>query len=163
MLGGSGMKRMLTGVLVGLALAMLPVGASASQTINVTLNGVETGVPPPCLGGSTSPFAGTARGDLQGAWWATICHTPLGLSAEILSGSFRLQTLSRSLVGSFVRGSVTFMNEQDFAGACRQHYAVLGQLTNGLFNATLTHYGAYYGGSCHVFSASVSGYASLHV
>jgi hypothetical protein len=161
MLGGSGMKRLLTGALVGLALAMLPVGASASQ-IHVTLNGVETGVPPPCLGGSTSPFAGTARGDLQGAWWATICHTPLGLKAEIQSGSFRLQTLSRTLLGNFTSGSVTFVNEQDFAGACRQHYAVLGQLTNGVFNAVLTHYGAYYRGSCHVFSARVSGFATLN-
>jgi hypothetical protein len=56
-----------------------------------------------------------------------------------------------------------FVRRAEIVGACRQHYAVLGQLNNGLFNATLTHYGAYYGGSCHVFSASVSGYASLNV
>ena len=156
------MKRLLTGLLVGLALALLPVVASASQTITESLNGVETGIPPPCQGGSTSPFTGTARGDLQGVWWATICHAPLGSSAEILGGTFRLQTLSRTVLGRFVSGSVTFMNEQDFAGTCRQHYRVLGGLSNGSFNAVLTHYGAHYWGSCHVFSASVSGIAVLN-
>jgi hypothetical protein len=158
------MKRLLTGLLVGLALALLPSGALAAGSITESLTGVETGVPPPCRGGSTSPFAGTARGDLQGAWWATICHTPLTPDAEILSGTFRLQTLSRTLQGSFLpSGRVYFDGEQDFGGVCRQHYTVKGPLSNGSFNAVLTHYGARYGGSCHVYSASVSGTAVLKV
>jgi hypothetical protein len=169
MLGGSGMKRLLTGVLVGLALAMLPVGASAASQITEYLNGVETGVPPPCVGGSTSPFSGTAQGSLQGIWWASICHGGLP-NADIFSGTFTLQTPSRQVRGYFQpqQGGVHFTDEWHFAGACQQHYTVRGPLSNtvsglsnGYFNATLTHYGAYYWGSCHVFSARVSGTASL--
>jgi hypothetical protein len=170
MLGGSGMKRLLTGVLVGLALASLPVGASAATQPYITeyLNGVETGVPPPCVGGSTSPFSGTAQGPLQGIWWASICHGGLP-NADIFSGTFTLQTPSRRVVGDFLKSrpdmgeGVKLTNEWHFAGACQQHYKVLGPLNNGYFNATLTHYGAYYWGSCHVFSARVSGTALLYI
>ena len=161
------MRRLLTGVLVGLALALLPVGASAASPSTITeyLNGVETGIPPPCLGGSTSPFSGTAQGPLQGVWWASICHTALGMSAEILGGDFGLRTPSRLLEGKFLakQGSVQWKDEGHFWGTCWQHYTVNGLLTNGTFNATLTHYGAYYSGSCHVYSARVSGTATLNV
>jgi hypothetical protein len=167
------MKRLLTGVLVGLALALLPVGASAAPgTIHEVLNGVETGVPPPCQGGSTSPFSGTAQGDLQGVWWASICHGPLQPNADISSGTFTLQAASRQVRGYFrpQRDGVHFIDAQHYAGACWQHYSVSGPLSNtvsgspnGSFSAMLTHYGAYYWGSCHVFSARVSGEAWLTI
>ncbi|MDQ6793046.1 MAG: hypothetical protein M3075_20720 [Candidatus Dormibacteraeota bacterium] len=164
------MKRLLTGVLVGLALALLPVGASAAPWLTEYLNGVETGVPPNCPGGSSSPFTGTAHGTVQGVWWARICHGDLP-NADILGGTFTLQTPSRRVVGQFqhsrpdtpVREGVWFTDEWHFAGACQQHYKVRGPLSNGYFDGTLTHYGGYYWGSCHVFSASVSGTASLWV
>jgi hypothetical protein len=171
------MKRLLIGVLMGLTLALLPVGASAATTITEVLNGVETGVPPPCLGGSTSPFSGTAQGDLQGVWWASICHGALP-KADIFSGTFTLRTPSRQVLGFFHYAKyderegtgVRFTDEQHFAGACQQHYSVSGPLgnsvsgpNNGWFWATLTHYGAYYWGSCHVFSARVSGQARLTI
>jgi hypothetical protein len=162
------MKRLLIGVLVGLTLALLPVGASAATTITEVLNGVETGVPPPCLGGSTSPFSGTAQGPLQGVWWASICHGGLP-NADIFRGTFTLQTPSRRVVGDFQKSNpeigegVRLTDEWHFAGACQQHYRVRGPLSNGYFSATLTHYGAYYWGSCHVFSARVSGTALLNI
>jgi hypothetical protein len=161
------MKRLLTGVLVGLALTLLPVGASAAgpPTVTESLNGVETGVPPPCTGGSTSPFTGTAQGPLQGVWWASICHTALGMSADILNGTFVLQTPGRRLQGDFLpaQQGVKLTDEHHFWGTCWQHYSVNGPLSNGHFDATLTHYGAYYSGSCHVYSARVSGTATLVV
>jgi hypothetical protein len=90
--------------------------------------------------------------------------------ASIFGGTFTLQTPSRRIVGDFQKSrpevkdeGVRKTGEWHFAGACQQHYTVKGPLSNGYFNATLTHYGAYYWGSCHVFSARVSGTALLNI
>jgi hypothetical protein len=54
-------------------------------------------------------------------------------------------------------------NEHDWqvlgVGGCLQIYDLWGlKTTSGLtFDATLTHYGTYYGGRCHIFFAVLAG------
>jgi hypothetical protein len=153
----------------GLALmALIPTTAFAASTAYESISGVEIGIPIPCGSGeSQSSFAGTARGTINGVWSASVCHTGLsthGVAATISGGSFQLSGLigwkyvraSGSISGSIGPG-VESDHTVNGVGTCTQVF-VLGIVGNATFPAaTLVHYGAFFAGSCHVLSATLSG------
>lgn len=135
--------------------------AAAGTTITEHVTGVETSFPTSCSGGSLSTFIGLASGPLTGFWSAAICHTPLDKSASILGGTFVVQSKTTTVRGSFTGGSVIFASEIDSFGLCIQTFRVSGTLTDGTFNAVLTHYGVRTASGCRVFFATISGTATL--
>jgi hypothetical protein len=122
-------------------------------------------------------FAGTASGDLPGAWNAVVRHTPLCVSchptATITGGSFSLTTVLHGVpalvVGSFTGGSVQVTNVG--ANCTDQTFDVEGVLGNvgrwpggtgsGTFSATLTHFRHRVFGICITYAASVNGTLTL--
>ena len=159
-------------IAVGLALmALLPTTALAASTATESISGAEIGIPIACgpigSGNSLSSFAGAASGTINGVWAASVCHTGLsthGVAATISGGSFRVSGVVGwryvTASGSFVGGSISPGVETDYAvngvGTCTQVFGL--RLTGaGTFTATLVHYGTFFSGSCHVFSATLRG------
>lgn len=151
-------------IATSVVLALLPTAAIASTTYYEKVAGIETGVPVSCAvnGDSLSSFAGVAFGTLNGTFAAAICHTPLGTSATILSGSFALSNQSTTVIGAFTGGTVTMSGPTlVFGSICVQNYTVAGTLSNGTFGGKLTHYGFEVGSTCNVVFATVAGRATL--
>ena len=161
-------------VALGLALlALLPTTAFAASTANERISGVETGIPSACGPSgsldSISSFAGTASGTINGVWSASVCHTELsigGAAATISGGAYQVSGFSGwrfvRVSGTFVSGSVGPGTESDHTikgvGTCTQVFGVNIKGTGpAVFAATLVHYGAFFTGSCHVFSATLNG------
>ena len=152
-------RTVLTGLIVGLLAAPLT---------RVSVIGIETGYPTGCKAGSWGNFVGGERGQINGFWAAQVCHTGLSVfsSAHVLPGGdlhlSRLRGGGRS-GGYFLSGAIGVGSEHDLqvngTGGCLQIYDLQGlQTTSGLtFDATLTHYGVFYGGRCHIFFAVLVG------
>jgi hypothetical protein len=143
--------------------AATPVSQTFSIAVIERVAGVETSLPTGCSGGSSSSFFGLASGPLIGFWSAAICHTTLDKSATILGGTFVLNSKTATVRGSFTGGSVFLVGEVDSFGLCIQTFTVSGTLTDGTFNAVLTHYGVRTASGCRVFFATINGTATLTV
>ena len=159
-------------IAVGAALmALTPITAFAA-TADESISGVETGIPTACgaSGYSMSSFAGTAKGSINGVWSTSVCHAELstvrGAKATISGGTFHVSGFRGwsfvSLYGRVLSGSVFLGTETDHAvagvGTCTQVFSVsLNGTGLSTFNATLVHYGAFFAGTCHVFSATLNG------
>jgi hypothetical protein len=120
--------------------------------------------------GSWGNFSGAIRGNFDGVWSADVCHTQLSThqSARVLPGGrFGLKGASwgarDGTTGTFVTGEISVGNENDIQiggrGFCRQTYEMRDVTTTSglIFNATLTHYGSFYDGYCHIFFALFQG------
>jgi hypothetical protein len=148
-------------------LALVPATVLAATNYHEDINGIETGYPyttSDCAApNSVSPFAGSARGTLDGTFQIAVCHTPLSPNAEILGGSFTLTDGATTVTGQFANGgTVTLVNQSVLGTACTQTYAVQGALLPaGSFSGQLVHYGYWTGTSCSIFFATVSGSAHL--
>src|SRR5439155_23861811 len=133
---------------IALVLALLPSTALASTTYTESVLGVETGPPqstPSCLDpNSVSPFAGIARGTVNGGFQIAVCHTPLMPSAKILSGTFILSNGTTTVAGGFASGgNVTYVTTFVTSSFCIQKFAVGGDLLpSGHFAGKLVHYGS---------------------
>lgn len=158
----------------GLALmALIPTAAfAASRTASESISGVEIGIPTACGSGeSMSSFAGAARGTINGVWSASVCHAGLsiapGRAAAISGGAFHVSGVAGwkyvRASGTFDSGSIDAGTEIDAVlngvGTCTQVFELsIGKTgTSIFFTATLMHYGAFFAGSCHVVSATLSG------
>jgi hypothetical protein len=162
-------------VAVGVAImALTPTTAFAASTAVESISGVETGIPTACglagSGDSMSSFAGTTGGDIKGVWSTSVCHAELsiapGASAAITGGAFHVSGFRGwsyvRLYGKFGSGSVSLGTETDHAvagvGTCTQVFSVnIKGIGSSTFKATLVHYGAFFAGACHVFSATLNG------
>jgi hypothetical protein len=156
--------------IVAAAVALLagPAAAMAATTSTDSVSGLEYAAT-----SAQGRFAGIASGALPGAWSVTVDHTPLGTSAAITGGDFRLATrLDGTLTvitGDFTRGTVRQLS--GLTGCASQRYAVTGVLGHvgpgsagrgtGTFAATLTHHRTEIFGLCVTYSATVSGSLSL--
>lgn len=160
-------------IAVGVALmALTPITAFAA-TADESISGVETGIPTACgaSGYSMSSFAGTARGTINGVWSTSVCHAELstahGATAAISGGTFHVSGFRGwsyvRLYGNFISGSVGNGSETHHivagVGTCTQVFIVNlnGTGPSSTFTATLVHYGAFFSGACHVFSATLNG------
>src|SRR5438309_1198080 len=127
-------------VVAGISLIALSSTAVAATTYHVKVAGVETGFPihDGCgTGIDASSFAGRSSGDVNGAFTATICHTPLAGSAEIKPGGlFTLSGRSTDgqpiapITGSFTGGSVVLLAAGHFGSFCYQNFRVIGGLVS---------------------------------
>lgn len=150
---------------------MVATIASAATTYNDSIRGYEY-----FATSTVGSFAGTASGDLPGAFDAQIVHTVLTTTATITGGAFTLYTVigntAAVVVGNVASGTVRQIDTNTHG--CRdQHYAVTGTLDNvtvngtgagtGSFSATLTHYRVRIGSECITYSASIAGGISLTV
>jgi len=159
---------------VGLALLALAPTTVFAASASESISGVELGIPTSCgpsgSTDSTSTFGGTATGTINGVWSASVCHTELsiapGPTATISGGTFRVTGFRGwhyvKIVGGFVSGSIPAGVEADYVvngvGTCTQVFAVRISGTGpSTFAATLTHYGLFFSGSCHVVSATLNG------
>ena len=146
-------------------LALLPATALAAGTYRESVQGVETGFPTTCPGGSLSQFAGTAEGRIDGVFAIAVCHTSLDGSASILGGTYSVSGSQGSLSGAFTGGSVSLVDAFAYAGGllCEQVYSVSGTLTpaGSTFTGTLVHYGVVASGSCVPYFATITGTAVI--
>ena len=160
-----GKRKVLLALVLALALAAAPQAAlAASYTDSIV--GVEI-----YATSTLGVFTGSASGDLPGAWYAAVQHTPLSGSpqtATITGGSFKLRTTDgeTTVLGAFTGGSVT--QTGGFSDCANQTYAVIGDLAisapatgTGSFSAVLTHYRAIIFGRCVTYAASVVGQVTL--
>ncbi|GAA1270838.1 hypothetical protein GCM10009609_37440 [Pseudonocardia aurantiaca] len=141
------------------ALLLVPGWAFASTVSTDQVNGLEYSAT-----STVGKFAGTATGDLPGAFTATVAHAPLdprpGMSVPITGGSFTLYS-RRIITGSFSGGAVTLLASPS---NCRDEtYEVTGTLnglnTGGSGDVTviLTHLRRQLGAQCLTYGARVAG------
>ena len=155
-------------VVAAAALVISPAAAIAAPAPSDSVSGLEYAAT-----SAQGRFVGIASGALPGAWSVTVDHTPLGTSAVITGGDFRLATRRGGtltvVTGGFTAGTVRQLS--GFTGCVDQRYAVHGVLGDvgagaarrgtGTLNATLTHYRTRIFGQCLTYSASVRGSLSL--
>jgi hypothetical protein len=113
-------------------------------------------------------FVGTASGNLPGAWYAAVNHSPLSSgTVAITGGVFDLYTAQNftpeTLTGSFTGGTITPLALG--ANCTNQRYQIAGTLTavslgsqnrgTGTFAAVLTHYRTSIFGSCVTYFATI--------
>src|ERR1700760_2608537 len=107
------------------ALVISPAAAIAAPASSDSVSGLEYAAT-----SAQGRLAGIASGALPGAWSVTVDHTPLGTSAAITGGDFRLATrLDGTLTvitGDFTRGTVRQLS--GLTGCASQRYAVTGVL-----------------------------------
>jgi hypothetical protein len=169
------MRLLRTFIVVGLATLALcaPASTLAAQSFSDTITGHEY-----FATSTDGKFAGSASGDLPGAWNVDVQHTPLCVSctttATITGGSFSLATTLNSIpmlvTGAFTGGTVQVTNVG--AGCTNQTFAVngflgsvgpwYGGIGSGTFSATLTHFRLPIFGRCITYAASVTGTFSLN-
>ena len=109
-------------------------------------------------------FTGTASGDLPGAWYAEVDHTPLDPNATITGGYTDVASYLGLVEGDFTGGTVTLTNPSH---RCRnQVYDVEATLGNvgvgggsgtGSFSGVLTHLREKVFGICVTYSATIAG------
>jgi hypothetical protein len=146
------------------AVALGTASGASAQTYTDSISGYEY-----YATSTDGKFAGTASGPLPGTWNADVQHTPLCLSckptATITAGSFSLDTVigyvPTVVSGTFTGGTVQWTNPT--TGCANQTFAVNGDLTNGTFSATLTHYRHSVFGYCVTYAASVSGTVTVNI
>jgi hypothetical protein len=160
-----GKRKVLLASILALALAAAPQAALAASYAD-SVAGVEI-----YATSTLGIFAGSASGDLPGAWYVTVLHTPLSGSPEtatIVGGSFKLRTSdgATTVLGAFTGGSVT--QTGGFSECANQTYSVMGNLAisapapgTGTFSAVLTHYRTVIFGRCVTYAASVVGQVAL--
>jgi len=155
-------------IVAAAALFISPAAARAATASADSVSGLEY-----VATSAQGRFVGIASGALPGAWSVTVDHTPLGTSAVITGGDFRLATRRGGtltvVTGGFTAGTVRQLS--GFTGCVNQRYAVHGVLDEvgpgavhrgtGTFDATLTHYRTTILGQCLTYSASVRGSLSL--
>ena len=155
-------------IVAAAALFISPAAAIAASASSDSVSGLEY-----VATSAQGRFVGIASGALPGAWSVTVDHTPLGTSAVITGGDFRLATRRGGtltvVTGGFTAGTVR--QRSGFTGCVDQRYAVHGVLGDvgagaarrgtGTLNATLTHYRTRIFGQCLTYSASVRGSLSL--
>ena len=155
-------------IVAAAALFISPAAAIAASASSDSVSGLEY-----VATSAQGRFVGIASGALPGAWSVTVDHTPLGTSAVITGGDFRLATRRGGtltvVTGGFTAGTVRQLS--GFTGCVSQRYAVTGVLGDvgagaarrgtGTLNATLTHYRTRIFGQCLTYSASVRGSLSL--
>ena len=155
-------------IVAAAALFISPAAAIAASASSDSVSGLEY-----VATSAQGRFVGIASGALPGAWSVTVDHTPLGTSAVITGGDFRLATRRGGtltvVTGGFTAGTVRQLS--GFTGCVDQRYAVHGVLGDvgagaarrgtGTLNATLTHYRTRIFGQCLTYSASVRGSLSL--
>ena len=155
-------------IVAAAALFISPAAAIAASASSDSVSGLEY-----VATSAQGRFVGIASGALPGAWSVTVDHTPLGTSAVITGGDFRLATRRGGtltvVTGGFTAGTVRQLS--GFTGCVSRRYAVIGVLGGvgfgsaghgtGTFAATLTHYRTKIFGQCVTYSASVSGSLSL--
>jgi len=155
-------------IVAAVALFISPAAAIAAPASSDSVSGLEY-----VATSAQGRFVGIASGALPGAWSVTVDHTPLGTSAVITGGDFRLATRRGGtltvVTGGFTAGTVRQLS--GFTGCVDQRYAVHGVLGDvgagaarrgtGTLNATLTHYRTRIFGQCLTYSASVRGSLSL--
>ena len=155
-------------IVAAAALFISPAAAIAASASSDSVSGLEY-----VATSAQGRFVGIASGALPGAWSVTVDHTPLGTSAVITGGDFRLATRRGGtltvVTGGFTAGTVRQLS--GFTGCVDQRYAVHGVLGDvgagaarrgtGTLNATLTHYRTRIFGQCLTYAASVRGSLSL--
>ena len=155
-------------IVAAAALFISPAAAIAASASSDSVSGLEY-----VATSAQGRFVGIASGALPGAWSVTVDHTPLGTSAVITGGDFRLATRRGGtltvVTGGFTAGTVRQLS--GFTGCVDQRSAVHGVLGDvgagaarrgtGTLNATLTHYRTRIFGQCLTYSASVRGSLSL--
>ena len=155
-------------IVAAAALFISPAAAIAASASTDSVSGLEY-----VATSAQGRFVGIASGALPGAWSVTVDHTPLGTSAVITGGDFRLATRRGGtltvVTGGFTAGTVRQLS--GFTGCVNQRYAVHGVLDDvgsgaarrgtGTLDATLTHYRTEIFGQCLTYSASVRGSLSL--
>ena len=155
-------------IVAAAALFISPAAAIAASASSDSVSGLEY-----VATSAQGRFVGIASGALPGAWSVTVDYTPLGTSAVITGGDFRLATRRGGtltvVTGGFTAGTVRQLS--GFTGCVDQRYAVHGVLGDvgagaarrgtGTLNATLTHYRTRIFGQCLTYSASVRGSLSL--
>lgn len=116
----------------------------------------------PPITSTLGTFLGVATGPLPGQWRVQIAHQPLaaGSRVAITGGTFALHTLSgRTVRGAVTGGAVTVVARG--LGCTNQVYAVDATLSVGHFSGTLTHHRRSILGRCIIYSATISGSASI--
>jgi hypothetical protein len=148
------------------ALLLVPGGASASTVSTVSTDQV-TGLEYSATS-TVGKFAGTAIGDLPGAFTATVAHAPLdprpGMSVPITGGSFTLY--SRPIItGNLSGGAITLLASPPNCG--NETYQVTGTLNglntggSGEVAVILTHLRTPLGARCLTYGARVAGSLEL--
>lgn len=149
--------------LAAVALLLVPGVAAAATTYTDTVKGFEYSAT-----STVGKFAGTATGQLPGAFNATVVHDPIsaevGTPVAITGGTFALYTF-RTITGTFrAGGTITLLESLPNCG--NEKYRVAGPLAldnggSGTFVVTLTHFRTPLGGGCLTYGARVAGSLTL--
>jgi hypothetical protein len=132
--------------------------SSATSTYSARVAGIEV-LP---ITSTLGTFTGVATAPLAGEWRAQILHQPLrtGRTVTITGGSLTMRTLAHGkIVGAVDGGSVAVVNPG--AHCTDQTYAIDAALSVGRFTGTLTHHRRHLFGICLIYSATISGRATL--
>lgn len=145
------------------AMLLVPGSATAATTYRDQVKGFEYSATP-----TVGKFAGTATGQLPGAFNATVVHDLLsptvGDPVAITGGSFALYSF-RTITGTFkAGGTITLLETLPNCG--NEKYRVEGPLGlasggSGNFTVTLTHLRTPVGGGCLTYGATVAGSLTL--
>jgi hypothetical protein len=165
----------LTSAVLATTLATMPATASAqtSRTYSYTVSGVEVSA-----SSTEGVFIGSASGSgAIGTWHANVQHTsPLGRSADITGGSFRMALIPASpahtVTGRFAGTEGGITRTLSGTGCTRQVYKIEGELDpaaaaensgTGNFDVYLTHYRKRILAQCITYAATVRGAVSFNL
>jgi hypothetical protein len=149
--------RVILSVLTALAaLLVLAPAAAAAPAVTADIGGLEYAATD-----TEGKFGGAANGQVPGAWLATVVHDPLAAEAvPITGGTFTLHSTQREISGTFVRGTVTPLDDLSTCG--NQRFDVTGTLAlsgggRGSFTVVLTHLMVSNDSGCQIYGAVVAG------
>jgi hypothetical protein len=153
------LARLIFATLVALSAFFAATAASAASSYRDVVVGAEY----PPITSRLGTFIGVATGQLPGDWRAQIIHQPLSrrASVPITGGSFTMHAITgNDLHAPITGGSVSVINNGG-SGCANQSYAVTARFQGGSFSGMLTHHRHTILGRCLIYSATITGQATL--